>query len=426
MSTSATTSKSGYGSDILVKTQVQKGWEPRGCYLTHRDILPPPQIAHSYFVPKATVEFLMRCKKDSAIAVKFFSRNHPPDRITDLEGALHTFVTPVVLATMHGDYQYKYGHGVEEFGLQDGYQLGRKVLVSALVQQDFELDRVMMRVAGLGSTERVGETSLPTPITTPEKQDSEMRGHYDNCIRNYLVYHLTHDHRLPAISESIKETAMSIRTTLDFLAKAIESTDAGDLPKQVRNVFFHHKKYYVSLEIMFFTAVHQIRNEMVLLERFNKERGYVYTFNPPAIFVHLFNEYGTELLARIHVAALKYVAGALMPFRHCKVFAWANFNSPLILGLIRHALHSQPHIRVMSNDELFSGRPEGGLYNPPKEAKGAMLVIHNNSDAFGQNIETEPSGGSLDGVVGEYSSAAGSLARDREDLSQHLLEIRPI
>jgi hypothetical protein len=368
----------------------------------------------------------MRYKKDSAIAVKFFSKNNPPDRITDLEGALHTFVTPMVLATMHGDYRYMYGHGVKEFGSQDGYQLGRKVLVSALVQQDFELDRVMMRVAGLGSTERVGITKLPSPILTKEKQDSELRRDYDNKIRNYLIYHLTASHMLPAINDMIKKTALSVDGILDFLLKVIELTPAKDLPRQVRDMFFHHNKHYVSLEVMFNTAVHQIRNEMVLLEKFNKQRGYVYTFNPPAIFVRIFGQRGTELLARIHVAALKYVAGALMEFKNCKVFAWANFNSPLILGLIRKALYSQPHIRVMSNDELFSGKSGAGLYNPPAEAEGAMLVIHNNSDAFGQNIETEPSGGSLDGVVGEWSSAAGSLARERKDLCDHLLEIRPI
>ena len=43
------------------------------------------------------------------------------------------------------------------------------------------------------------------------------------------------------------------------------------------------------------------------------------------------------------------------------------------------------------------------------------LVLHNNSDAFGQNIETEgPS--SLDGVIGSYSDAACHLERNRENL----------
>jgi hypothetical protein len=80
----------------------------------------------------------------------------------------------------------------------------------------------------------------------------------------------------------------------------------------------------------------------------------------------------------------------------------------------------------MRKDDLFSGKTGAGLYNPPMDARGAMLVIHNNSDAFGQNIETEPSGGSLDGVVGEYSSASASLMRDRKDLCDNLIEVRRI
>ncbi|KDE09372.1 hypothetical protein MVLG_00279 [Microbotryum lychnidis-dioicae p1A1 Lamole] len=49
------------------------------------------------------------------------------------------------------------------------------------------------------------------------------------------------------------------------------------------------------------------------------------------------------------------------------------------------------------------------------------LVIHNNSDAFGQNIETESRGGSLDGAIGERSSAAAGLRRDRKDLFQSVV-----
>lgn len=255
------------------------GDSPRECYIKYRDTLPAPQIAHSHFVPKATVEFLMRYKKDSAIAVKFFSRNNTPDRITDMEGARHTFVTPMVKATMHGDYKWSPGHGIKKFGGLDGYQLGRTVLVSALVQQDFENDRVMMRIAGLGKDGRFGRSTLPTPIPTKDKQNTDLRRDYDDKIRDCLVYHLTRDHHLPAIDLDIKETALSIPKILDHLAMLIERVDATDIPRRVQNVFFHDKSYFISLEIMFSTAVEQIRNEFVLLEKLNKQKGYVYTFN---------------------------------------------------------------------------------------------------------------------------------------------------
>jgi hypothetical protein len=316
---------------------------------------------------------------------------------------------------------------VQVFGTKDGFQLGREVLVSALIQQDFEGPRVMLRVAGLEAEKTIGRTELPTPLLTKDKQDAALRKHYDDHIRQYLVYHLTSEHHLPAISANIKEKAMTVRGSLEFLAHTIEHIPSKDLPGRCQYVFLHHASHYISLEVMFQTAVHQIRNEMLLLEYLCPKQGYVYTFNPPAIFVHFFGTYGTELLSRVHVAALKYVASTTK-FEHCKVFAWANFNSPQILSLIRKALESQPHIIVMSNDALFSGgkgseEAEKGLYAPPKKAEGAMLVIHNNSDAFGQNIETEPSGGSLDGVIGAYSSTAGSLMRDRKDLCNHLFKV---
>jgi hypothetical protein len=298
------------------------------------------------------------------------------------------------------------------------------------VQQDFEGERVMLRVAMLEAEATIGNARLPTPILTKDKQDAMLRKGYDNAIRDYLVYHLISDHRLPAKSAGLKEEAMTLRGTLDFLARTIEQTEPKDLLKHFRNVFFHQRSYYISLEVLFQTALHQIRNEMLLLETLCSRQGYVYTFNPPAIFVKFFGDYGTELLSRVHVAALKYFASTTK-MEHCKVFAWADFNSRHILALIKKALECQPHIVVMSNDRLFSGnkgvqKSGQGLYAPPKEAEGAMLVIHNNSDAFGQNIETEPSGGSLDGVIGAYSSTAASLMRDRKDLCDHLFEVPAI
>ena len=76
---------------------------------------------------------------------------------------------------------------------------------------------------------------------------------------------------------------------------------------------------------------------------------------------------------------------------------------------------------MTSKSELFKGHD--GRYNIEllKQAEGAMLVVHNNSDGFGQNIETEHALGSLDGAVGSNSSAAASLHRGREDLLDFIL-----
>jgi hypothetical protein len=60
----------------------------------------------------------------------------------------------------------------------------------------------------------------------------------------------------------------------------------------------------------------------------------------------------------------------------------------------------------MKKKDLYD---ENGFYNVPQ---GQALVIHNNSNAFGQNIEYEDGMGSLDAAVGNASDAAVSLSRE--------------
>lgn len=418
-------------SSKLVKTQISpKEYEPRSGYIREHQHLRPPWIAHSKFVPPALVEDLMREKKDSAIGVKFEIENSPPDRITTMEGAMHTFVTPIIDATIHGDYQWKNGHSIHKFGSVDGQQLGRRVLVSALVQQDFEDEYIMLRVSSLQEQELIGTSEYPEMIHWYVKQNDSRRQQYNVQIHKYLIYHLTASHKLPSIG-SIGKHGNTVPETIDFLTDAIKHTTGGDMLSHIRGRYFRHQGYIISLEVLFMTAVHQNKNEFVALEHLCPKQGYVYTFNPPAIFVRFFGSHGTELLSRIHVAALKYVQ-SIMKFSACRVISWGDFSDPPIIGLIKRAMSEQPHIHVLSNDTLFRtgmGIKEGtgeGLYRPPKgaDAENAILVIHNNSDAFGQNIQTEPSGGSLDGVIGAYSSTSGSLMRHRKDLVKNLLCIK--
>lgn len=423
-------------SSKLYKTPVSATVpEPREWYIYHSESQLPPWISHSYFVSPNMIKHLMRSKKDRAIGVKFDLRNcHPhrkPDQITNMEGALHTFATPIVLATIHGDYQWAGGHSIHEFGSLGGFQLGRLVLVSALVQQDFEGERVMLKVASVQDKEILGIPDLPPMLDVTEKQHDQMRGEYDDQIHKYMVYHLLDSHRLPA-RKAVGEDAMSLSQTLQFFADAIEHKSGDALPALMQNRFFYHNRHVISIEIMFMTALHQIRNEFYLLEHLCARQGYVYSFNPPAIFVRFFgsqgtdSSQGTDLLSRVHITALKLFAHT-SKMEACKCVAWSDFASPTTIPLLRRALANQPHVAVRRNDEIFVPARgvglEGGLYVPPEGAKDAMLVIHNNSDAFGQNIETEWAGGSLDGVIGTYSSAAASLLRDREDLCDQLVQI---
>jgi hypothetical protein len=376
------------------------------------------------------VAHLMRNKKDSALGVKFVRKSFwKPDQITNMEGALHTFVTPLVDITMHGDYQWRARHSVHRFGSAGAFQLGRRVILSALIQQDFEDDDVMFRVARLDEEEVIGALGLPRILEVEGKQDDAARRSYNSRIREYLVYHLVASRQLPA-AETVRDYTMTISGTLDFLRDVIKRPTAKDLQAQMQLRFFHCNRQILSLELMFNTALHQIMNEFGLLEQRCAKQGYVYTFNPPAIFARFLGPDGTELLTRIHIAALKYFA-SVHPLNACHCVAWDDFSSPGITDLLRHAV-SGHHITVKRMADLFpkdrgikQERGEG-LYVPPNGAEDAMLVIHNNSDAFGQNIETEPFGGSLDGVIGACSSAAGSLMRHRKDLCDDLVRIGPI
>jgi hypothetical protein len=409
-------------SSKLFATTVPANVDPRQWYISNR-VAKAPWIVHSHFVPKEMVKHLMRKKKNSAIAVKFCGDSRvPEDQITNMEGALHTFVTPIVNATIHGDYQWQHGHSIFNFRTSGGYQLGRRVLMSALVQQDFELGSVMLEVCRTGEDGFAGSPHLPQMISVTEKQDNATRLKYDMSLKRYMVYHLTAAQRLPSKNVA-QRNAMTVAQAIVFLGNAIENISAKDLSSHIEERYITHRSRVVSMEMMFRSAVHQVQNEFYGLEMVCSQQGYVYSFNPPAIFARFFEPAGTELFNRIQVAALKFLTST-MSLSSCKCIAWNNFNSPRIISLLRQAVASRPHILVTDTNSIFkisSGDSHEGLYHPPEEAKGAMLVIHNNSDAFGQNIETEPPFGSLDGVIGSFSSAAASLLRHRSDLCDKLI-----
>jgi len=126
------------------------------------------------------------------------------------------------------------------------------------------------------------------------------------------------------------------------------------------------------------------------------------------------------LLNRVQSSALAHLV-AQNPGRlaNMRIFAFNDYADPGVIPLFRQSL-AGTNVRVMSKAELFPSATDG-RYAPPPEGAGALLVIHNNSDAFGQNIETEGPNSSMDGAIGCASSAAGSLRRDLPGLTSQVL-----
>ncbi|PQE20093.1 Glycoside hydrolase protein [Rutstroemia sp. NJR-2017a BBW] len=366
----------------------------------------------------------MRRKKDSALGVKFIRK----DEITNMEGALHTFVIPVVpRCEMIGDYRYSAelgGHGVVLFGDIDvesgdkkvkpkqSVRLTRTVVMSASIHMDFEGLGVMLKVCKLDSMEvlgaDLGSQEGWKPLAVEEKHDETTRSEYDKMLHQHMVFHLTKDRKLP--SKSSIKNPMSYAEALEFLEDVILG-DENISEAVFRKYAKLHNKEVVSLELLFNVAFEQARNEFSALEALCPQ-GYVYTYDPASIFALAIKP---PLLNRLMITAFKDLSN-YNQFKNLKIFAFNNYAEPGILSLVSKALEKQKGVYVVDKAQLFKGPEWKYNISAFQQAEGAMLVIHNNSDGFGQNIETEGESGSLDGAIGSNSSAAASLERNREDL----------
>lgn len=168
--------------------------------------------------------------------------------------------------------------------------------------------------------------------------------------------------------------------------------------------------------MLFNIAIHQARNELASLEILCPQ-GYVYTWDPPSIFAQ---RIGPKILNRLMARAIIELQRMGHVWHNMRVFAFNDYRDRGVIKLLKEREGFAQKVR--SKASLFQG-PGGskGLYDVSHipEAEGAMLVIHNNSDAFGQNIETEGMS-SLDGAIGVSSSAAAGLDRSRKDLLDHI------
>ncbi|KAH7098630.1 hypothetical protein BKA62DRAFT_712313 [Auriculariales sp. MPI-PUGE-AT-0066] len=236
-----------------------------------------------------------------------------------------------------------------------------------------------------------------------------------------MIYHLVSSHKLPALP-SVAESAIK-----DTQARVLlERLAAGDFPEGVTDVRSGVKDVFVverhagilSLEILFMTALHHLRNELSALEHLCAGSGYVYSYDPPRIFAQMLE--GPEIINRCLAAALRALVDAGSIFSNMRGFAFGDYADPDVVPIFAKALSAFKDIPVIPKNDLFPG-PEYTYKPPSPSMAGALLVLHNNSDGFGQNIETEGPGGSLDGQIGSFSSAAASLHRKHPHLIDHIV-----
>ncbi|VHO05040.1 hypothetical protein [Candidatus Rhabdochlamydia sp. T3358] len=368
--------------------------------------LQPVIISQSAFVSKAMTEHLMTNKKDSALGVKY----KKGDKITNMEGALHTFVTPICPVTMLGDYIYKKRHGILLLN-----NMGRRVVLSAAIQPDFELagnDEVIMKIVEIKQQPVIGQ-ELPSdfqPLWNQSKWNQEVfekkLKQYEESLQKHLIYFLTKKHRLPALHEV--QNIITYQETIELLEQLILKEDV-DILEALGDKFSVLNDHVISLEALFTIYTHQLCNEFSVLEHMLPQ-GYVYTINPPAIFTtQIGGVKNVNLLNRLQILSFKQLKKT-SSFENLKVIGFNNYSDKEAINLFRHVFFDKI---VVETQALF----EQGHYSMKDPY---ALVLHNNSDAFGQNIETEgPS--SLDGVIGSYSDAACHLQRNRENLVRFVM-----
>lgn len=433
----------------------------------------PPVIAYSHFIPPTMVEHLMRAKKDSALGGKWEDwkkgDDRQPDSITHMEAALHTFVTPVVgQGVMHGIHVFADGHRVKPFGPSpEGDQLAMPCIISAMIHQDYEYDVVMPVLFSLEEQPIEGKSAkFPNIISTAVKQDEQKRHQYDALLKKAAVRFLCKSHRLPALSDVLRPKSKDASTGYELFkdvtaaAKHLEDLIVHT-PKSITfaDKYIKHRGKIISMEMMMNTAAHQVYNEFAAIEKACPPGvDWMYTFNPPRIFAKWWDpkgkgSSGTEFMSIVWVAAFLMIrlkrGGDVKIFDRCHAIAWDDYATPGIVGLLEAVEEAHPGlwpIHVYNLDQIYDrsspkAKPKAPeeipgrgfknlLFKIPKTSRGPepgenagyLLVIHNNSDAFGQNIETECGAGSLDGAIGTYSNAAACLARGKRDLLTNLVE----
>lgn len=366
----------------------------------------PLIISKSPFVSHEMASHLVLHKKSTAIGEKYKAG----DVITNMEGALHTFVTPIAKIKMTGDYCFDpmNGHGAVTYPGNS-----RTVVLSAAIHPDFECSKpseVVMplieckdRVPTVGISLENGFEPLSARFSPGTPEFLAALKEHDDALLKHMVYHLRGTHQLPTRQE-VADSIVNAHGAQIILEKIIRDGTITNVAKELEDLYVTVNGHIVSFEALFMIYYHQIRNELSVLEE-TLTQGYVYTISPPAIFAKQFGKQNVPLLNRLQVLAFKQLQ-TQSSFENLQILGFDDYADKGVIPLYQALF---PTKEIVSKNQLFQ---DNGLYSG---TDGYALVEHNNSDAFGNNIATEgPT--SKDGVVGVYSNASLELDPERPDL----------
>jgi hypothetical protein len=323
-----------------------------------------PIVSKSEFVPNKMAIHLMKHKKRLALGIKY----EYGDRITNMEGALHTFVTPIINFAMTGDYIYQYGHGATSFQGK-----ARNMVMSAAIQPDFEYDNVMLPIVKVTDKEVTGESidwEKFELIHEMKEIKKETLSEYEEKLRKHMIYHLTENHKLPSLN-SIKGS-MNTKDCIDYLNNIISNKEDFEIKDQYTNMQGH----VISLEALFNVYVEQIRNEFSVFES-NLPQGYVYTINPPRIFASEIGQKNVAILNRLQMLAFRQLG--IKSFKNLRGIGFDGFADPEGVSLYK-TIFKGVEVEIKEKNLLLG---TDGKYS---SKHGYALIVHNNSDAFGENM----------------------------------------
>lgn len=332
----------------------------RDFWLKHSALAPGPLVAVSHTVPEPLVTHLLDCKKDNSVASKYVEG----DKISNMQGAWHSLVVPLAYPVwVNGQLGFENSKHVVKPMKPTHAPI---VVLSAMVNPDFEFDNVMYEMIKVAEHSINGK-QLPPGWVPPTAKDISEATELD--LKQHFVYHFCDEGRLPALND----------VNPAQVGSKYFQTPNGDL---------------LSIGMLRNCMRAQLHVEMRGIDRICAENDItvLYTWDPPALFAKTVDH---KLFDQLWVEAIS-APGVLS--KYVKSIAYNDFRNKEIIPKLRAAVP----VPVCPKSELQV--PDSNT----------VKLVHSNSDAFADHILTQEPGTSLEGAIGSCSSAAATFCTQKK------------